>query len=196
MPHGYNKTASAVRRIMMVRLSSQKTSRLRSAEPNMNAADVVDLYSDLVANGVEACVVGGWGVDALVGSQTRQHKDLDLLLADREAEAFWHVMRRRGYRVEVLWQENLWLDGRPTAFVAADCRRREVDVHVFRTDARGPTPLWHAERTLASDALSARGLIAGVSVRCMTVEMQIKAHSDYELPQSHQQDLALLMQLG
>lgn len=38
---------------------------------------VLDLLSDA---DVETWVSGGWGVDALVGRQTRTHRDLDLLV--------------------------------------------------------------------------------------------------------------------
>lgn len=42
------------------------------------ADEVVKIMSALQAAGVNAWVLGGWGVDALVGTQTRRHSDLDL----------------------------------------------------------------------------------------------------------------------
>lgn len=40
----------------------------------MNSADVVDLYAHLTDLGIEVWLDGGWGVDALLGEQTRlQH---------------------------------------------------------------------------------------------------------------------------
>jgi lincosamide nucleotidyltransferase A/C/D/E len=43
----------------------------------MTAEDIVELYSGLLARGVQLWVDGGWGIDALAGRQTRPHKDFD-----------------------------------------------------------------------------------------------------------------------
>jgi lincosamide nucleotidyltransferase A/C/D/E len=40
--------------------------------------DVIDVLDALEAESVHHWVAGGWGVDILVGSQTRAHRDLDL----------------------------------------------------------------------------------------------------------------------
>ena len=44
------------------------------------------LLDALAASGVDPCVGGGWGVDALLGEQTRQHADLDLWILAAEFE--------------------------------------------------------------------------------------------------------------
>ncbi|HEX6737122.1 MAG TPA: aminoglycoside nucleotidyltransferase, partial [Vicinamibacteria bacterium] len=46
----------------------------------MRAEEVVALYALLAERGVRVWVDGGWGVDALLGEQTRPHKDLDALV--------------------------------------------------------------------------------------------------------------------
>jgi lincosamide nucleotidyltransferase A/C/D/E len=46
------------------------------------AAEVLKAFDDV---DVDAWVDGGWGVDALVGRETRPHKDLDLVVSDAEA---------------------------------------------------------------------------------------------------------------
>jgi hypothetical protein len=48
----------------------------------MTAADVVEILGWLRAASAEVWLDGGWGVDALVGEQTREHKDLDLIVRD------------------------------------------------------------------------------------------------------------------
>ena len=45
----------------------------------LSAGDARTLYGALSAAGVRCWVVGGWGVDALIGQRTRPHKDLDVL---------------------------------------------------------------------------------------------------------------------
>ena len=44
----------------------------------MTAGDATALLGGLAEHGVDACVGGGWAVDALLGTQTREHADLDL----------------------------------------------------------------------------------------------------------------------
>jgi lincosamide nucleotidyltransferase A/C/D/E len=49
------------------------------ASRGMDLGEVLGVLGDL-ANAGCAVWVGGWGVDALVGRQTRLHRDLDLAL--------------------------------------------------------------------------------------------------------------------
>lgn len=46
----------------------------------VRAQDVISLYQLLLANGIQAWITGGWGIDALLGKQTRPHKDLDVIM--------------------------------------------------------------------------------------------------------------------
>jgi tRNA nucleotidyltransferase/poly(A) polymerase len=43
----------------------------------MTAEYAVRILDTLGQHGVDACVGGGWAVDALLGEQTRAHTDLD-----------------------------------------------------------------------------------------------------------------------
>jgi lincosamide nucleotidyltransferase A/C/D/E len=62
------------------------------------AEDVIELYSGLRAEGVRIWVDGGWGIDALLGRQTRLHKDFDALVALEDLPALttsWAVVGSR-----------------------------------------------------------------------------------------------------
>ncbi|WP_347349401.1 nucleotidyltransferase domain-containing protein [Nigerium sp.] len=48
----------------------------------MKPADVAEVSAALAAAGVRHAVTGGWGADALVGEQTRPHRNLDVAVAD------------------------------------------------------------------------------------------------------------------
>lgn len=50
------------------------------SEKVMPAEEVVAVYTMMNEAGVELWVDGGWGVDALLGQQTRPHKDMDIAL--------------------------------------------------------------------------------------------------------------------
>ena len=86
-------------------------------------------------------------------------------------------------------------DELPTAFVHAHPDGREIDVHVVRLDElRGVLTLWNAPYEFTLQGLQGSGMVAGQPVRCLTREMQIEAHTGYELPPHHAADLQLLDQ--
>ena len=63
----------------------------------MNEQDAVDLLEALKNRGIPVWVGGGWGVDALVGRQTRPHNDIDVYVENSNADAFVQVLASRGY---------------------------------------------------------------------------------------------------
>ena len=50
----------------------------------ITAQDAVELLDLIESAGIEVYVDGGWGVDALLGRQTRTHLDLDIALPYRD----------------------------------------------------------------------------------------------------------------
>jgi hypothetical protein len=71
----------------------------------MPAEDAVALLDRLGANGVDACVGGGWGVDTLLGQQTPEHADLDLWvpadkLERRSQSVLMEEMQARLHRLD------------------------------------------------------------------------------------------------
>lgn len=161
--------------------------------------DAVRICRDLVSQQISVWIVGGWGIDALLGEQTRPHKDLDVLLLVDDVVRAREYLARDGYHVEMLWSENRWdvdVNGVevPTAFVLQDTDGRQVDAHAMRLDDQGNgLPAWEAEGLiLTPDHLGGKGLIAGVTVCCVSPEMQILGHTGYDLPDAHKKDVQLL----
>ncbi|WP_203567540.1 nucleotidyltransferase domain-containing protein [Aestuariimicrobium ganziense] len=64
------------------------------------ASEVVALVDHLEANEVTYQINGGWGVDALVGQQTRPHLDIDLYLDGLHFDALIEWLESRGYQLE------------------------------------------------------------------------------------------------
>jgi lincosamide nucleotidyltransferase A/C/D/E len=50
----------------------------------MTSGDVVDFYKIVTQLGVDLWIDGGWGVDALLGEQTRPHRDLDIAIQQKD----------------------------------------------------------------------------------------------------------------
>ena len=46
----------------------------------MTSDAVVEFLGLMEASSIEVCLDGGWGIDALLGEQTREHADLDIIL--------------------------------------------------------------------------------------------------------------------
>ncbi|MEM6356356.1 MAG: hypothetical protein AAF844_11840, partial [Pseudomonadota bacterium] len=40
---------------------------------------------------------GGWGIDALIGRQTRPHEDVDIVIEERHAESLVLSLRQAGF---------------------------------------------------------------------------------------------------
>src|ERR1700730_17340017 len=97
----------------------------------MTSADVIDIYATLGGLGIQIWIDGGWGVDALLGRQTRPHKDLDIALEDQHLVRFERFLASRGYRRTKREIE------RPFTLVLADHCCRESDGHVTSVAANG-----------------------------------------------------------
>ena len=169
----------------------------RPAVPaSMPGEAVVAVLQDLAERGVRPWVIGGWGVDALIGGPTRIHHDLDVFVDVTELPALLTALPEIGMAIRSVWSENRWIGDEhlPSAFVA-DGPRGELDVHVVHSGPDGPVPLSASRVSLTRDALDAAGTIAGSPVRCATVEAQHLMHTGYELPEHHRADLERLRAL-
>jgi lincosamide nucleotidyltransferase A/C/D/E len=168
----------------------------------MTEAAAGELCRLLGTHRVRYWVVGGWGVDALLGRCTREHKDLDVLLVVSQHARVWRLLLDHAYVLAYRWEENLDLPGellagevQPTAYVVEDPSGRQVDIHVLDDDGPDLVPLWSTDRAFIPGALDAEGTIDGVRVPCMSAQMQLVAHEGYELPDAHLADVGQLRQL-
>ena len=85
-----------------------------------------DLLTVLRTHGVSVCVGGGWGVDALVGEQTREHADLDIWADAADTEMLFTAFVDCGVD-----RIHPWPGDRPWNFVLHDGRSRRVDLHFY-----------------------------------------------------------------
>lgn len=109
---------------------------------------------------------GGWGVDALLGRVTREHKDLDLLVLLEDLPRYVEVVRQHGFERDVVWDESLPIDvnglGFDSAFVDAHPDGRDIDVHVIDLGPQGEVIPIHADPwPLPPDPISGVGTIGG-----------------------------------
>jgi lincosamide nucleotidyltransferase A/C/D/E len=148
------------------------------------AADAISLYRALGAAGAPVWLIGGWGVDALVGRQTRRHHDLDLLVDVADLERIRLCLVDLGFVLKYTWDDEVrWIRHdawsspleQPSAFVYGHADGREVDVHVVRQFNDGDVEmLWNVPYAFTAVGLHAKGVIDGQSVRCLSRELQLR----------------------
>jgi lincosamide nucleotidyltransferase A/C/D/E len=166
----------------------------------VSAGDVIGIYKRLLMNGIQVWLTGGWGIDALLGEQTRDHKDLDMLMLLEDVMRMRELLSAYGYGLKEIWSENRFItdsDGVEvaTAFVLQDLRGCEIDAHALHFDDIGKGyPAWDSTEgfIFRKQDLSGEGKIAGYAVPCTSFEMQIKCHKGYVLPEKQVNDLKLL----
>ena len=98
----------------------------------MTANEVLEVLGWLETAGIEVWVDGGWGVDALLGEETRPHSDLDLALDRDELERARQALEERGFEPDTSSKPGL-----PARLVMRDARGREVDFHPLIFDHSG-----------------------------------------------------------
>ena len=152
----------------------------------MDAAHVLAVLNALDAAGVTTWVDGGWGIDALVGVQTRPHEDLDLVIEQAVIPTAKAALTSVGYRQDPSANQGCLL---------VDAGGQHVDFHVVVLDEHGNgwQPLgaggWGGYPV---DGLSAVGVIAGRRVGCLTPELQLRHHLGYPPDDNDRHDLRLL----
>jgi len=132
------------------------------------AEDVIDLLDRLAAAGLTAWVDGGWGVDALLRAQTREHGDLDLVVLAPQLGEVRRVLGAAGYHRVVR-------DEMPTALTLADVHDREVDLHLVAPSGRGGGDQILADGTAFHYPPPSYGVIGGRRVYCVDPSTQVRA---------------------
>jgi aminoglycoside-2''-adenylyltransferase len=155
-------------------LRSRLAQRIKSRLVEMPAEVVLEVMEALELSGVRAWVAGGWGVDALLGEQTRPHRDLDLVFdsdQDGERRAIG-ALEALGFRV--MGREPVQTHWWSERIALSDDRGHVVDLHpVNGTDFSAAL---HAD----SDTPFVTGKVAGRSVSCLSPPVQLRLHEGYE----------------
>jgi lincosamide nucleotidyltransferase A/C/D/E len=141
----------------------------------VRAEEVIEVLDALVAGGVRVWLDGGWGVDALLGTQTREHEDVDIVVELRHFDLVAVALMPLGFALSE--------DYLPTRAVLRSTDGRQVDVHPVTFDAGG-TGRQHAASPNGDDAVYpaggfGEGRVLDRIVPCLTPELQLMHHSGY-----------------
>ena len=142
----------------------------------MEARDVLEILRVFADAKIDVWVEGGWGIDALLGTQTRDHGDLDLIIDAPRSEAARRTLEGHGF--------SLIYDDAPGRWAYRDDRWREVDLTVAAADRYGDR--WNLNRSVGRgepdypfDGFTT-GWIGGERVQCLTPGTQVAHHEGYE----------------
>jgi lincosamide nucleotidyltransferase A/C/D/E len=170
-----------------------------TGEGVMTASQAAELAASASAAGIRLWLMGGWGIDALLGQETRSHHDLDVLVSAGDLPALHDLLRQQGFTRAYAWEENdpVTLEGRSwdTAFVEHHHDGRELDVHAVDVEDGSVSLRTKDPWVLPPDSLDGTGTILGRAVPCVSAEAQRAMHRGYDLPTKHREDLRRLEQL-
>ena len=99
--------------------------------PEMTQTALVALLRPFESAALGVRLGGGWGVDALLQTETRTHNDADIVLPVADVPELRRLLGPRGFHLR---------EGKPPhSFVLADGAGLEVDVHavIFDDDGNG-----------------------------------------------------------
>lgn len=133
----------------------------------MTLEDVVEVLAALDAGGIDYWVDGGWGIDALLGRQTREHRDLDLGVGLEDVP-----------RIETLLPQ-FRRESAESGLLLKDERGHVVDLLLVERSEAGE--LWQqlpGRRRLCYEERETRasGFIGDRRVRCASLTLQLKHH--------------------
>jgi lincosamide nucleotidyltransferase A/C/D/E len=144
----------------------------RTKRRRVTAERVLELLAVLKSSKVQATLDGGWGVDALLGRETRAHEDLDLVVALADVSRIQEALREIGF---TLHEDHL-----PVRFVM---RRNgeQLDFHTVSFDREGggvqPQPGGGSFRYPPEGFVLGR--VRGESVPCISERVQVLCHLGY-----------------
>lgn len=154
------------------------------------AGKVLAILDELAAADVRGWLAGGWGVDALLGQQTRPHNDIDLVISDDNPpfQQIDQALAHQGFSFFGAFHH----PGIPIPWC-----------HIWRHEAGHkvevlPVPLH--EPPFAPDTADvggveqpfAEGRIDGQAVPCLSAELQLLLHSGYPQREIDNHDVDLL----
>jgi release factor glutamine methyltransferase len=155
----------------VVRVENQKVVRTETV-PEMTATSLVELLRLLEAADIPVWLDGGWGVDALLQTQTRLHKDVDLVLQVADVSKVQEILGRRGF----VFQQGT----PPHSFVLANGAGLEVDIHAINFDDHG-NGIYRMENgqdwIYPAEGFGGHGVVEGRDVHCLSPTTQVICHA-------------------
>ncbi len=153
--------------------------------------DVVWMLDVMEGLGIRPVIAGGWGIDALVGHRTREHRDLDVLVPNPFVAPLVDALVDASFTITT--------DRLPVRVELSDVRAdRHIDIHPAFDD--GCHGWWQhgfdGQRFESPQEALTDGTIGGRAVRCFTAAKQLELHEGYPHRPEDVHDVAALHRLA
>jgi len=153
----------------------------------MPQAEVERIVLALSVAGDKFWLDGGWGVDALMEKQTRNHKDLDMCVDIRDIGQIKSVLEALRYRISK--------DESPTRVIMKHGNSHRVDIHLLELDEEGNGKQKYSAgfHLYPSEDLTDKGLIDKYVVSCLSPRLQVKFREAYKPDVKSRHDVKALL---
>lgn len=148
--------------------------------------EVLDMIEQL---GIRYWLDGGWGVDALVGRQTREHRDVDIDFDAACTDKLRQKLEEKGYEVVT--------DGSPVRAELHHPQLGYIDIHPFILNPDGTARQADLEGgwyEFEADYFSS-AVFDGREIPCISAKGQKIFHTGYELREKDKHDLESIEKL-
>jgi len=152
----------------------------------MTLEDVVDVLAALDAGEIDYWVGRGWGIDALLGRQTREHRDLDLGVRLDDVPRIEMLLPQFRRESKEEWPGFLLLKAERGGVVDLLLVQRSEAGELWQQLAGGRRLRHEESETRAS------GYIGGRRVRCASVALQLERHDHPDATDQDRLDIAAL----
>lgn len=148
----------------------------QSPAKTMPADEAVRIITELKNLGVHVTLDGGWGIDALLETETREHTDLDFLVEKKDVDKLKQYFSDNGF--EQTDNFNKWWH------VSVENETFIIDYHVIEIDEVGKAIYGPKIRDdfpfpgiFPAYALKGAGKINGVEVDCLSAEYRVRCQT-------------------
>lgn len=149
----------------------------------MTAVKVLDLYNWFKYNDITVWIDGGWSVDALLGTQTREHADLDIAIHHKDNDIVRSLLENNGYKEEKRFDSSEFM------YVMKSATGEMIDIHVFEYDKNGKN-IYGIKYPFGS--LTGTGIINGKKINCINPNFMFQFKTSYEPKEKDIHDVCAL----
>ena len=150
----------------------------------VNITDVKQILQFAIDAEIKVFLDGGWGVDALLGYQSRAHNDIDIFVEKNDYQNFIEIMKANGfYEIKMEYttlNHTVW----------EDLKNRIIDLHCFEYTVEGE--ILYDGDCFPVETFSGKGRIEEIEVSCIEPYSQVMFHLGYEFDENDAHDVKLL----
>ena len=161
----------------------------KTKKETVSKADLFEVLNKMESLQITYWLDGGWGVDALGGKQTREHRDIDLDFDSRYTDKLLSALGAAGYVIET--------DQRPVRIELHHPDFGYLDIHPFvlcREGTARQADLEGGWYEFESDFFGTAEF-GGRRIPCISLKGQLVFHSGYEPRPTDLHDLEILHRL-